>query len=207
MGGIIPGIILAGGRSSRMGRAKALLPVDRTGETFVGRIARTLRSGGVDDVVIVAAADEARIANALRDEVPPTRIVVNPEPDRGQLSSLLVGLRAIDRPGIGGMLVTLVDVPLVSPDTVRALLDTYRRTHAPVVRPVRRGRHGHPVIFDRALFGALREADLRVGAKAVVRAHEKDAVDVDVDDEGAFLDIDTPEDYARVCNQPMPPDQ
>ena len=204
MGGIVPGIILAGGRSSRMGRAKALLPVDRTGETFVARIARTLRSGGVDDVVVVAAAEEAGIADALRDEVPPPRIVVNPEPDRGQLSSLLVGLRAVDRPGIGGMLVTLVDVPLVSPDTVRALLDTYRRTHAPVVRPVRRGRHGHPVIFDRALFGALRDPGLRMGANAVVRAYEKAAIDVAVDDEGAFVDIDTPEDYLRVFKQPMP---
>ncbi len=204
MGDIVPGIILAGGHSSRMGCAKALLPVDQTGETFVERIARTLHSGGVHDVVVVVAAEEAGITNVLSETVPLPRIVVNPEPDLGQLSSLLVGLRAVDHPGIGGMLVTLVDVPLLSPDTVKTLLDTYRRTHASVVRPVRQGRHGHPVIFDRALFGALCNASLDAGANVVIRQYEKDAIDVSVDDEGAFLDIDTPEDYVRVCERPMP---
>ena len=201
---VVPGVILAGGRSRRMGRAKAFLPVGTSGETFVSRLVRILRDGGVDDVLVVAAGDGAVMREALRAESVLSRLVLNSEPDRGQLSSLQVGLRAIDHPGVWGMLVTLVDVPLVSAETVRALLEVHRRTRAPVVRPIRHGRHGHPVIFDRAVFDELRKADPSVGAKAVVRAHEADAVAVEVDDEGAFLDIDTPDDYKRVFKQPVP---
>ena len=145
----VPGVVLAGGRSSRMGRPKALLPAGP--DSFVGRIVRTLRAGGVREVVVVAPADDlaARIRAALAPHAPPSRVVVNPDPDRGQLSSLLVGLDAVDGPGaaagrpaadtrpVDALLVTLVDVPLVSAATVRALLDHYRRTRAPIVRPAR----------------------------------------------------------------------
>lgn len=204
MGLIVPGIVLAGGQSTRMGRPKGLLPIGAEGDTFVSRVARTLRAGGVDDVVVVVADGVAVIEDALARETSPPRLVVNPEPVRGQLSSLLVGLGAVDHPGIGAMLVTLVDVPLVSAETVRALLKAYQRTRAPIVRPQREGHHGHPVIFDRSLFAELRRADMRVGAKAVIRSHHAEIVDVDVDDGGAFLDIDTPDDYERVFGQPVP---
>ena len=103
----------------------------------------------------------------------------------------------VDRPGVAAALITLVDVPLVAASTVRAVVDCYRRTHAPVVRPVRGTRHGHPVLLDRSLFEAIRAADPRTGAKEVVRAHASPAGDVEVDDEGAFADFDTPEDYER----------
>jgi CTP:molybdopterin cytidylyltransferase MocA len=127
------------------------------------------------------------------------RLVINQRYESGQLSSLLAGLAAIDRPGVTGMLLTLVDVPLVSPATIGAILERYRATKAPVVRPVQGGRHGHPVLIDRALFGALRAADPIAGAKAIVRAHVSAAGEVEIADEGAFLDIDTPEEYARIA--------
>ena len=230
----VPAVILAGGRSSRMGRPKALLPAG--GETFVGRIARTLRAGGAGPLVVVAPGAElaARIRAALAghadlaDLGPLPRVVVNPDPDRGQLSSLVVGLDALDLPdadalpdasdvpdtdGLGAAgrpvdaaLVTLVDVPLANAATVRALLERYRRTRAPLVRPARRDGpgHGHPVLFGRALFAELRRADPAAGAKAVVRAHEAEAEDVVVDDPGAFTDIDTPDDYRRAFGDPPP---
>ena len=97
------------------------------------------------------------------------------------------------------MLMTLVDVPLVSPRTIRAVVDRYLATHAPIVRPVRGNEHGHPVLVDRSLFSLLRSADPALGAKPIVRAHVSMAGDVSInDDEGAFLDIDTPEMYQRV---------
>jgi CTP:molybdopterin cytidylyltransferase MocA len=94
------------------------------------------------------------------------------------------------------MLLTLVDVPLVAADTVRAVLSRYRTSSAPVVRPVNGNRHGHPVLLDRRLFGLLRGADPAAGAKPIVRAHASALGDVEVSDEGAFTDIDTPEEYA-----------
>jgi molybdenum cofactor cytidylyltransferase len=101
--------------------------------------------------------------------------------------------------------VTLVDLPLVSPDTVRAVVRAWQLSRAPIVRPAQGDRHGHPVIFDRAVFADLRAADLAVGAKAVFARHRAGILDVDVDDPGSFDDLDTPEDYARACASRMPP--
>ena len=204
---IVPGVILAGGRSSRMGHPKALLPVDAR-DTFVSRLVRTLRDAGVDDVVIVAAVDGPldAIRTALAVTPPEPRIAVNPDPSRGQLSSLLTGLEAIDRPGVAALLMTLVDVPLVDVSTVRALLAAHARARAPIVRPLRPvdAAHGHPVVFDRSVFHALRSADPDTGARPVVRAREAEIENVPVDDRGAFLDIDTPADYQCVFGRPIP---
>lgn len=192
-----------------MGRPKTLVLVDDH-DTFMTRLVRTLREGGVDDVVVVVSADGPveEIKVALATVPPEPRVVVNPDPSRGQLSSLLVGLGAIDRPGVAAVLMTLVDVPLVSPGTVSSLLDVYAATRSPIVRPTRLDdeSHGHPVIFDRALFGELRQASFETGAKAVVRAHEAEIANVPVDDDGAFLDIDTPADYQRIFGRPLPDD-
>jgi molybdenum cofactor cytidylyltransferase len=194
---VIPAIVLAAGRSSRMGRAKATLPAGE-GHTFLSRIVQTFLDAGVDDVVVVVGHDADAIASAFSQSGLPARFVVNHEYDRGQLSSLLAGLRVVDRPGVIGTLVTLVDVPLVSAATVRAVVDSYRRTHAAVVRPTSGDRHGHPMLIDRSLFAPLRGADPAAGAKPIVRAHATAAGDIAIDDEGAFTDVDTEEDYRRV---------
>jgi molybdenum cofactor cytidylyltransferase len=91
-----------------------------------------------------------------------------------------------------------VDLPLVAPTTVRAVIDAWTRSGATVVRPSRRGRHGHPVLFDACVLAELRAAELSAGTRAVVRAHAAESLDVEVDDPAAFEDIDTPEDYRRV---------
>jgi molybdenum cofactor cytidylyltransferase len=193
---MVVGIILAAGASSRMGRPKALLPIGE--DTFVTRVCRTLLAAGVDDLVVVAGADRDAVAAAVAASGLPARIVENPHREEGQLSSVLAGLAVADRPGVDAVLVHLVDAPLVRPGTARAVLDAFRRTHAPVVRPAVGGRHGHPVLFGRRVFDDLRRADPSIGAKAVVRAHAEDVADVQVDDEGACQDIDTPEDFERL---------
>src|SRR5688572_11069715 len=116
-----------------MGRPKALLRASSEGETFVERLVSALLAGGIDDVVIVAGD----AAPAIGERVGfPARLVVNPHADRGQLSSILIGLDVVDRPGVLAAMVAPVDQPLVSAATVRLLLDAWRRTRAPVVRPV-----------------------------------------------------------------------
>ncbi len=201
---MIPGVILAGGASSRMsGRPKALLPLGADSRSFLARIVESLREAGVDDVIVVAGYHLDEIARHVEAEHLPVRVVSNPHPEQGQLSSLLAALRIVDHPGVRAMLVTLVDLPLVSSDTARAVLEAYRESGAPLVRPAWDGRHGHPVLFDRSLFDELRRADPARGAKPVVRAHAAEGVEVEVDDDGAFDDIDTPADYERAFGRPL----
>ena len=193
------GIVLAAGASTRMGRPKALLPA--AGGTFVRTILAVLRDGGVADAVVVIRPGH----EALAAEVAAAghgRAVINPRADEGQLSSLLAGLDAIDDERLEAALVTLVDVPFVTAATIRLLVARAAASSAPIVRAVHGGRHGHPVIFKRSVFAALRAADPSVGAKEVVRSAGIE--DVEVDDPGVLMDIDTPADYARLFGRTPP---
>jgi molybdenum cofactor cytidylyltransferase len=197
---VIPALVLAAGRSSRMGRAKASLPLGDD-DTFLTRIVRTFLEADVDDVVVIVGHEADAIIARFSTSGLPARFVVNRDYDRGQLSSLVTGLTLVDRPGVVGALVTLVDVPLVSVATVRTVIDTYHRTRVPIVRPTSGSRHGHPLFVARSVFDALRAADPVTGAKPVVRAYATAAGDIEVADEGAFTDIDTAEDYERVLKR------
>ena len=180
-----------------MGRTKATLPLE-SGETFIARILRTFREADVEDVVIVVGHDAQAVMAAVEAAGLGARLVVNEAYESGQLSSVLAGLSVVDRPGVEAVLLTLVDVPLVTSTTVRAVVKRYRDRKPPVVRPVDGTRHGHPILLDRSLFEKLRAASPEAGMKPIVRACASGAGDVSVQDEGAFLDIDTPDEYERV---------
>jgi molybdenum cofactor cytidylyltransferase len=212
---VVRGLVLAAGASSRMGRAKAALPLGDAADTFLARLIRTLTSAAVSDIVVVTGATPEVVRAAAGPIDRHVRFVHNPRWQIGQLSSLVSGLEAdpVDAPPIDravesglphlrslpdALLVTLVDIPLVSPETCRRVLASWRATRAPIVRPARGDVHGHPVVFDRAVFDELRAADPEVGAKAVVRAHAAEVLDVPIDDPGAYLDIDTEEDYRAI---------
>jgi molybdenum cofactor cytidylyltransferase len=199
---MISAIVLAAGASSRMGQAKAALPFGQTGETVLSRIVSAILTGGVPDVVVVAGAHIDAVRRAMPAHERRARVVEHPQWQQGQLSSLIAGLDAIEDPLLEAVLVTPVDVPLVSPFTIAAVISAWRRTRAPIVRPVDGERHGHPVVFDRAVFGDLRSADPAVGAKAVFATYRDRVLNVEVKDAGAFEDIDTPGDYKRLVLRP-----
>src|SRR5437660_1384726 len=96
---VIPAIVLAAGRSTRMGRPKALLPLAGN-DTFLTRVVRTLLEADVDDVVVVVGYDAQAIVNNFAASGLAARFVDNPEYERGQLTSLLAGLNVVDRPGV-----------------------------------------------------------------------------------------------------------
>jgi molybdenum cofactor cytidylyltransferase len=196
---VIPAIVLAAGLSTRMGRPKPNLPVRGAAgtDTFLTRIVRTFMEAGVDDVVVVVGHEKETVLAKFSGSQLRVRFVENPDYANGQLTSLLAGLRVVDRPGVVAALYTPVDVPFTSSATIRTVLERYRETHAPVVRPTSDGRHGHPSLIDRTVFDQLRRADVVAGARPVIRRYASAAGDVEVDDAGAFFDIDTPEDYVE----------
>lgn len=195
---MVAGIILAAGRSTRMGTAKALLRAP-DGVTFVARLIRTLVRGGIDAPLIVGRSDDDKLQAEV--ESAGARLVINRDADEGgQLSSLLAGLDKADRPGVSGVMVIPVDAPMVMPDTVARLIAVFSDTSGAIIRARYQGRNGHPVIFSRSLFDELRHASRDAGAKAVLRAHQDAVINVDVDDPGVVGDIDTPEDYRNLVD-------
>jgi molybdenum cofactor cytidylyltransferase len=193
----VVGVVLAAGKSVRMGSRKASLAID-AGDTYLTRLLRTFsEAGGLSEIVAVLGHDASAVEAELSQSGLAVRRAINPGFEAGQLSSLIVGLDAAAAPNVGAILLGLVDAPLVSVRTVQAVIARYLETGAPVVRPVRGSQHGHPVLIDRALFDAIRRVDPAAGVKPVVREHVSHRGDVDVDDEGAFMDIDTPEAHER----------
>jgi CTP:molybdopterin cytidylyltransferase MocA len=189
----VAAIVLAAGESRRMGFPKALLPI--AGHTFVEHIVRALAAAAVDAIYVVLGAHADRILAAV--DLAPAQVVRNPDWPRGQLSSLQAGLRALPPGAYEAVLMALVDHPLVEPRVVRAVIDAHARTGRPIVVPVHDGRRGHPVLFAARLIPELLAAPLDAGARAVIRAHASEVLEVPTDAPGVLADIDTPQLYAQ----------
>jgi molybdenum cofactor cytidylyltransferase len=188
----IEGILLAAGESRRMGYPKPLLLID--GETFIEKISATMLAV-VPRLVIVLGAHRDRVRAAIPRDTR-IEIVENPNYSLGQLSSLKIGLGAMQTDS-DGAIVHLADHPAVRVESFRAIVDTYERTGKPIVIARNGGRRGHPVLFDRSLFAELQNAPEGEGARHVVNADASRVEYVDLDDPGINLDLDTPADLAR----------
>jgi molybdenum cofactor cytidylyltransferase len=191
---MISAVILSAGESSRMGRPKALLPIE--GQNFIERIVGALTQSQADRLVVVLGhnADEMR----RQIEHLPIDIVINTEYKNGQLSSLQAAVRHIEKENrCDGMLVHLVDHPYIDRRLVDLMIQRFYETKKLIVVPRHQGKRGHPVIFSRELFRELLNAPVDQGAKAVVNAHRQETLEIEWQDEGITLDIDTPELYRR----------
>ena len=197
---MLAALVLAAGESSRMGGSPKATLKAPCGRSFAGRIIDVLAESGVDTLYVVTGGHHDAIVAAVTADAPRRQplFVRNPNPARGQLSSLWVGMDHAITPEVDALLVTLADVPMITVEVVRQVIEAWQASQAPIVRPAIGEKHGHPVLYDRSLFATLRSAPLEQGAKAVVRAREADILNVPVTDPGCLRDVDTPDDYRKL---------
>ena len=184
-------VILAAGASRRMGRIKALLPF--RGETVLDRLIG-LYGRFAAPVIVVLGHHEAEIRRGMVRGSEAV-IAVNPEPERGQLSSLQCGLRLAPE----DVLFSPVDFPAVEQATVAALLREFpARPAATLVAPSFAGKHGHPVLIRAALKDELLALAPEDTARTALHRHGQTAFYLDVEDAGVTADIDSPEEYEQL---------
>jgi molybdenum cofactor cytidylyltransferase len=188
-------LLPAAGASRRMGRPKLLLPVD--GRPMVAGVVEALQGGGVREIVLVTApGDEALQAWARENGV---TVAVNPDPDRGMLSTIQEGIAALSVRVEGEiLLVSPADLPYLQSETVSKLLRKMIETGAPLAVPTFRGKRGHPLAIAPGLIPEIDTLDPNVGLKQLRDRHEAELLEIEVEDAGVMQDVDTPEDYERL---------
>jgi molybdenum cofactor cytidylyltransferase len=192
----VSAVVLAAGASTRMGRAKQLLPLG--GATILAHTLENVRSAAPEEIVLVLGAS----AEAIRRQLPPPlvealKITVNHAYAQGMASSLREGLSAVD-PRNNAALIILGDQPFLQPQTLRQIIDGYRAARARIVIPAYRGTRGNPVLLDRSLFSEAMALQGDTGCRAIFSNHLEAILKVEVEDPGILLDIDTQDDYDRL---------
>ncbi len=198
------GVILAAGDSSRMGRDKALLPwpppaaASCGGETFLSAAIR-LFAPYVDVVLVVVGKNEQNLAPIVYASG--ASLVVNPDPDRGQFSSLKAGLQEVLKRGRDAAMITLVDRPPVRTETIQTLEAAFEQAlhdRKWAVVPEYQGKHGHPVLAGREMIEAFLRAPDSSNARDVEHAHQAVIEYLPVADPLVAVNVDTPEQYAAL---------
>jgi molybdenum cofactor cytidylyltransferase len=192
----IGAIVLAAGKSERMGRPKALLAL--RGRTFIETILDAISRSPVEHTVVVVGHHP--------DEIEPhvatfARTVLNPDYEKGMITSIQAGIRALPA-GMDGALLFLVDHPVVDSESIQSLL-----AHASpdrIVVPMFEGRRGHPVFFGMAVLEEVLALPASEGANIVVRRDPGRIVQVSVNSPGVLMDVDTPEDYRNLQSKYEP---
>src|SRR5579863_7646491 len=176
-----------------MGSPKALLSF--RGKTFLEHLLEVTQHPKISMRRVVLGPDAEAIAKAV--PLTSEEVVINPDWELGQLSSIHAALRSLPA-GTDGMLLSLIDHPLITAALVGELIGEFYESRAAIVLPVYRGRRGHPVIFSARLYGELLAAPLEVGERAVVWEHRAEVREYETAEEGCVLNLNDPQAVRRM---------
>jgi molybdenum cofactor cytidylyltransferase len=189
---MICSIVLAAGRSRRMGAQKLLLPLGD--QTVIARIVDEVLLSPVDRIFVVVGPDGARIAEALAGRR--VEFVTNPDPEAEMLSSVRCGLRAMPE-DCDAVLAVLGDQPGVTADVIAAIVQAYNTSGRGIVIPTHNGRRGHPLLFSMLYRDEILTRHDDVGLRGLLHAHPEDVCELEFSTPNVIDDMDLPEDYER----------
>ncbi len=194
---MLAAVILSAGESSRMGSPKALL--DYQGRPFLEHLLEATRHPKIGLTRVVLGANAKTIREKLK--LDPAAVIINREWKKGQLSSIQAAIRTLRSGETDGILLCLIDHPLISAALVGQLVHQFYESGKLIVIPTYNTKRGHPIILSSALYGELLEAPPEVGARAVVWNHRDDVLEMPTEEEGVVLNLNDPDTLQRAMGR------
>jgi len=176
-----------------MGSPKALLPI--AGRTFLENILDAIFRTSIGETIVVVGHHQKEIEAAVRVPAPHKSFVLNPDYEKGMITSFQTGIRALSR-NTSGAFLFLVDHPLVEPATIESLIMNLAPNR--IVLPTFEGRRGHPVLFSSDVLEEILALPSTEGANIVVRRDPERIIEVPVSAPGILVDVDTPEQFEKL---------
>lgn len=189
-------IILAAGSSRRMGTQKMLLPFDES--TIIETVINNVLNTNIENVMVVLGADHHKIRNAV--DYLPVQFCHNDQHEMGMLSSVMCGFRSLPE-NANAALVYLGDQPGIPSIVTDTILEAYNEELQGIVIPVYNHRRGHPLLVDLKYRREIQKLDLEQGLRSLMHLFPEDVLEVEVDEPGILVDIDTKEDYTKATKQ------
>jgi molybdenum cofactor cytidylyltransferase len=188
---MLPAILLAAGKSQRMGKLKQLMPFGKS--TILEQAIDNLLNSAVDETIVVLGHKAEEITETIATK--PVKIIVNPNYAEGMSTSIIAGLILVD-PRAQAVMLALGDQPLVNSQTINRLIEEFQSHDRGIAVPTYKGKRGHPVILAIKYKAELLELKSDIGAREIIKRHPDDVLEVTVDAEGVIADIDTEDDYS-----------
>ncbi|MDO8715419.1 MAG: nucleotidyltransferase family protein [Dehalococcoidales bacterium] len=193
---MISAILLAAGEAKRMGKPKQLMPLGE--KSILEHSLDNLLASRVNEIIVVVGCEAEAVAKKVAAR--PVRIAVNPDYKQGMSTSLVKGLDLVSD-GAKAVMVFLADQPFIGSHVINQLIDDFANHKKGIAVPVYKGKRGHPIIFAIKYGGELSKLTGDAGAKAILKKHPEDVLEVDTGSEDIHRDIDDMKSYEREKNK------
>ena len=194
---IVGAVVLAAGKSERMGQNKLLLSLN--GRTLIDNILDALADAGIDEQVVVLGYKPTELLETLGQRIEKVKVAINMDFEFGMTSSFQKGLQQLKT--VDAAFLVLGDEPIFDPKILLSLIEQMeqRRDKALIATPIYNGQKGHPLLFHSQLFAEILDLKSSQTIRDVVHSRADKLVKIEAP-QWTTMDIDTPEDYDRVCN-------
>ena len=191
----VSAILLAAGESKRMGKPKLLLPLGDS--TVLENTIDNLLNSNADEVIVVLGANAQQMERVISNKA--VKVVINPDYRQGMSTSLICGLKQVSRQA-QRIMVALADQPYIDKKTYNKLIQQSLNSDRGIVLPTHKSRRGNPIIFDILYKDELLQLEGDVGGRELLKRHPDDTLEVTVDCEGIYINLNTMDDYKSALN-------